>query len=207
MTPMRKSVLSLAVVALIGLPLLAGEFNKKISVGDKAPDFAGIPAVMKDQDTSLTLSDLKDDIVVLVFLANHCPVVGHYEDRVIDFAKEYQGKGVRVVGVAVTGGGQRKVDDLPAIKKRVLDKGYGFAYGFDETQKIGKDYGVVATPQFFVLDKARVIRYTGSMDDNENPTKVTKTFLKDAVDALLAGKEVPVKETKAFGCGVVYDKR
>src|SRR4051812_39398049 len=112
MATMRKSLLALAVLAMFAVPAFAGQFNKKVSVGDKAPTFAGIPAVMKDQDASLTLSDIKEDVVVLVFLANHCPVVTAYEDRIIDFANAYKNKGVKVVGVAVTGGQQRKQDDL-----------------------------------------------------------------------------------------------
>ena len=203
---MRKSVLSLAVLALVASPLLAGQFNKKVSVGEKAPTFSGIPAVMKDQETSLTLSDLKDDVVVLVFLANHCPVVTAYEDRIIDFANDYKGKGVKVVGVAVSGGRAREADNLPMIKKRVAEKNYPFAYGFDETQMIGKAYGATNTPQFFVLDKDRTIRYMGQLDDNQNESRVSKHYLRDAVDALLAGKEVPVKETRPMGCGIQYDR-
>jgi peroxiredoxin len=204
---MRKSVLSLAVVALVALPALAGKWNKKVSVGDKAPEFSGIPATMKGEDTSLTLKDIKEDVVVLVFLANHCPVVVANEDRFIDLADSYKGKSVKVVGVAVTGGGQRKQDDLPAIKKRVQEKGYNYVYGFDETQEIGRAYGATATPTVFVLDKDRVIRYMGALDDNTmNPAKVSKTWAKDAIDALLDGKEVPVKETQATGCGITYNK-
>jgi thiol-disulfide isomerase/thioredoxin len=205
---MRKLFLSLAAVALVAAPVIAGEFNKKVSVGQRAPGFDGIPAVMNGQDASLTLSDIKDDVVVLVFLANHCPYVVATEDRFIDFAKSYKDKGVRMVAVAVTGGGQRKQDDLTAIKARAKDKGFNFAYGFDESQQIGRDYGAVATPQVFVLDKDRVIRYMGAMDDSPlNEGKVTKTYMKDAVDALLAGNEPPVKETRAVGCGISYEKK
>src|SRR5947209_8681712 len=86
---MRHWILSLAGLALITGTALAGQYNTKISVGDKAPAFSGIPAVMGEKDASLSLNDLKEDVVVLVFLANHCPVVTAYEDRVIDFANDY----------------------------------------------------------------------------------------------------------------------
>src|SRR5271167_3441825 len=78
---MRKVLLSLVVVSLVALPAFAGKYNKVISVGQKAPDFSGVPAVMNGVDTSLTLTDLKEDVVVVVFLGNHCPVVKAYEDR------------------------------------------------------------------------------------------------------------------------------
>jgi thiol-disulfide isomerase/thioredoxin len=198
---MRKLVLTLAGLALIASPAFAGKYNKVVSVGQKAPTFSGIPAVIGDQDASLTLSDVKEDVVVLVFLANHCPVVMAYDDRIIDFANDYKGKNVKVVGVAVE---LRDQDRLPGIKQHVAEKKIPYVYGFDESQAIGKAYGATNTPQFFVLDKDRVIRYMGSMDDSQNESKVTKQFLRSAVDALLAGKTPEVEETRPFGCGVNY---
>jgi len=146
---MRNWILSLAGLALFAGTSLAGEYNKVISVGDKAPAFSGIPAVMGEKDASVSLGDIKEDVVVVVFLANHCPVVTQYEDRIIDFANEYKGKNVKVVGVCVN---DMDSDRLPAIKTRVKEKAYPFVYGYDESQKIGKAYGAVATPQFFDLD-------------------------------------------------------
>ena len=198
---MRSWILSLAGLALFAGSTLAGEYNKVISVGDKAPAFSGIPAVMGEKDASLSLGDIKEDVVVVFFLANHCPVVTAYEDRVIDFANDYKGKNVKVVGVCVNDMDQ---DRLPAIKTRVKEKGYPFVYGYDESQKIGRAYGATVTPQFYVLDKNRVIRYTGAMDDNMNEQKVKKQYLRDAVDAVLKGESVEVKETRATGCGVKY---
>jgi peroxiredoxin len=200
---MRHWILSLAGLALITGTAMAGQFNKVISVGDKAPAFSGIPAVMGDKDASVSLNDLKEDVVVLVFLANHCPVVTAYEDRIIDLANDYKGKSVKVVGVCVN---DMDSDRLPAIKARVKDKGYSFVYGYDESQKIGKAYGAVATPQFFVLDKDRTIRYTGALDDNQNESKVSKTYVRTAVDALLKGESVEVTETQPKGCGIGYKK-
>jgi peroxiredoxin len=198
---MRKLFLSLAGLALIASPAFAGKFNKVINVGDKAPSFSGIPAVMGEKDATLSLEDLKEDVVVLVFLGNHCPVVQAYEDRIIDFVNDYKGKNVKLVGVSVN---DLDSDRLPAIKTRVKDKGYNYVYGFDDSQKIGKAYGAAVTPQFFVLDKDRVIRYTGAMDDNINEGKVTKHYLKDAVNAVLNGETVEVTETQHKGCGVKY---
>jgi len=200
---MRKLFLSLAALALVASPVVAGEFNKKINVGQKAPSFSGIPAVMGEKDATISLEDTKEDVVVLVFLANHCPVVTAYEDRIIDTANEFKGKSVRFVGVSVN---RMDSDRLPAIKDRVKDKGYNFVYGFDESQKIGKAYGASVTPEFFVLDKDRNIRYTGALDDNQNESKVTKTYVKDAVNALLAGETVEVTETRPKGCGIRLEK-
>jgi len=201
---MRKVLLSLAVIAL-AVPVFADHFNKVVKVGDKAPDFSGIPAVSPTgEQSSLTLSDLKEDVVVLVFLANHCPVVLACDDRIIDFANDYKDKPVRLVAVSVN---NLDSDRLPGIKQHMKDKKLNYTYGYDESQAIGRAYGATNTPQFFVLDKERKIRYMGSMDDSAmNESKVTKHYLRDAVDALLAGKTPSVEETRPIGCSVKYKK-
>jgi len=201
---MRKLVLSLAVLALVASPALAGQYNKVVSVGEKAPAFSGIPATTKaGVDSSLSLSDIKEDVVVLVFLANHCPVVHAYEDRIIDFTNDYKGKSVKVVGVAVS---DQDVDRLPEIKKYMKEKGSNYVYGYDESQDIGRAYGATNTPQFFVLDKDRVIKYMGALDDNQTESKVKKTYLRDAVDAILKGDSPEVSETQPKGCNVKYKR-
>ncbi len=201
---MRKFALGFAVLSLVALPLLAGEFNKAVSIGDKAPDFSGIPAVdSKGEDTSLTLSDIKEDLVVLVFLGNHCPVVVAYEDRLIDFTNDYKDKGVKVVGVSIN---DMDSDRLPKIKEYMKDHKSNYVYGYDESGAIGHAYGNTNTPQFFVLDKERKIRYMGAMDDSQKEANVKKTYLRDAVDALLKGETPAVQETQPRGCTVKYKK-
>jgi len=203
---MRKVLLSLAVVSLVAVAALAGEYNKVISVGDKAPNFSGIPAVQNGEDTSLSLSDIKEDFVVVVFLANHCPVVKAYEDRLIEFTNAYKDKGVKVVGISVSNP-RMEQDKIPGIKEYTKDHKSNYIYGYDETQEVGRAYGAVATPQFFVLDKERKIRYTGALDDSQREDSVKKTYLKDAVDALLSGKTPAITETQAKGCGISYQKK
>jgi len=201
---MRKIALSLVVLALVAMPVFAGKYNTKITVGQKAPIFTGIPALTASgEETSISLPDIKEDVVVLVFLGNHCPVVQAYEDRLIDFTNDYKGKGVKVVGVSVN---NNDADRLPKIKDYMKDHKSNYVYGYDETQAIGRDYGAVVTPQFFVLDKERKIRYTGAMDDSQQEAKVNKTYLRDAVDAVLKGETPPVEETRALGCGVQYKR-
>jgi len=200
---MRKLFLTLAGLALIASPAFAGKYNKTISPGDKAPTFSGLPAAEGAKDTSISLGDIKDDVVVVVFLGNHCPVVVAYEDRIIDFANDYKSKGVKVVGISSN---DIEADKLPAIKTRIKDKGYNYVYGYDESGEVGKAYGASVTPQFYVLDKNRVIRYTGAMDDSMNEGKVKKQYLRAAVDAVLKGETVEEPETRAQGCGIKYKR-
>lgn len=202
---MRKVVLSLVAVAAVTLPSFAGEskYNKAVAPGDKAPTFSGLPAISAGEQTSVSLSDLKSDVVVVVFLANHCPAVKGYEDRLIEFTKDYKSKGVQVVGISVS---QMDGDKLPGIKDYMKENGSNYVYAYDESQEVGKAYGAVATPTFFVLNKDRKICYLGAMDDNMTESKVTKHYLRDAVDAVLAGKAPEVTETKARGCGIGYTR-
>jgi len=206
---MRKFVLALAAVALVASPAFAGKYNKKINIGQKAPDFSGVEAIDgKGGTTSVSLPDLKEDVVVLVFLANHCPYVTAIEDRLIDFADSNKGKSVRLVGIAVSGRGTRSKDDLTAIKEKTKEKKFNFAYGFDESQDVGRAYNATNTPQFFVLDKDRKIRYQGAFDNAPmDEAKASKHYVQDAVNALLAGKDVAVTETQQIGCGIQYDRK
>ena len=217
---MRKTLLAVGVVVFVAASVWAGpgKYNKIVAPGDKAPSFAGIQAVMGDKDTVVNLDDIREDAVVLVFLANHCPYVTKVEDRLIDFANDYKDKNVRVAAVCVTPPAEYapegynkeycEADTMAKIRQRVSDKKYPFAYGRNDSQKIGRDYGAVTTPTFFVLDKDRKIRYIGSLDDNiDDESKVTKRYLRDAVDAVLAGKPVEIDETRATpGCGIGYRK-
>jgi peroxiredoxin len=202
---MRKVALSLVVLSLVAVPVFAGKYNKVVSVGDKAPVFSGIPAVANGEESSVSLSDLKEDVVVLVFLANHCPYVVANEDRLIDFVNDYKDKSVKVVGLSVSG---NPVDKIPGIKTYMKDHKSNYLYGYDETQAVGKAYGATNTPQYFVLDKDRKIRYMGAIDDSPmKEDKVTKTYLRDAVNAVLKGETPAVEETGHPGCGIQYSKK
>jgi hypothetical protein len=143
--------------------------------------------------------------------------VTRVEDRVIDLVNDYKDKNVKLVAVCVTPlpdavpEGYNKEysekDTMDKIRERIKEKKYNFVYGRDDSQKIGREYGATATPVFFVIDKERKIRYTGLLDDNiADESKVTKRYVRDAVDALLAGKPVEVEETRSFGCGIGYRK-
>jgi peroxiredoxin len=206
---MRQWTLSLAVLALIVSPVFAGQYNKVVSVGDKAPAIAGIPAVSADGQTDITLNlaDIKEDVVVVAFLANHCPVVAGIEDRQVELIKSFKGKSVKFIGITCSNESMKDTDGIDAIKRKNKEGKYNLAYGVDESGKIGKAYGATVTPQYFVLDKERKIRYTGAIDDNQRDEgKVTKPYLKLAVDAVLANETVEITETKATGCGIAYKR-
>ncbi len=206
---MRQWILSIAALALVAAPALAGKYNKVISVGDKAPATAAIPAISADgsKEMSLNMSDIKEDVVVVAFLANHCPVVQACEDRLFDTVKAYKGKSVKFVGVCCSAPDMADQDGLAAIKAKIKEGKYNMAYGYDEGGKIGKSFGATVTPQFFVLDKDRVVRYTGLLDNaGRDESKTSKMYVKTAVDALLANESIEETETHATGCGIPYKR-
>jgi len=204
---MRQWILSLAAVALIAGTSFAGKFNKVLSVGDKAPALAGIPAVAAtgDKELTLNLADAKEDVVVVAFLANHCPAVIACEDRLHDLVKSFKGKSVKFIGVCSSGPQLADEDGIAAIKKKIKEDKYNLTYGYDEDGKIGKAFGATVTPTFFVLDKDRTIRYTGLLDAGAD-SKGSKAYVKTAIDAVLANETVEETETRAVGCGIPYKR-
>ena len=205
---MRQWTLSLAALALFTGVAFAGKYNTALSIGDKAPAIAGVPAVDGTKDVKLDMGAVKEDVVVVVFLANHCPVVQAVEDRLVEMVSAYKGKSVKFIGVCCSGApGSEAEDGIAAIKKKTADGKYNLTYAYDESGKIGKAYGAKVTPQVFVLDKDRTVRYTGLLDDSQmDETKVTKPYTKLAVDALLAGDTVEYTETRQNGCGIAYKR-
>ena len=91
------------------------------------------------------------------------------------------------------------------MAQEARDSGYTFPYLYDATQKIGRDYHATVTPHVFVLDQRRKIAYMGAVDDSQQPGGVKKHYLRDALDALLAGKKAPQEVTRQFGCGIQYE--
>lgn len=143
--------------------------------------------------------------MALTFWCNHCPYVQAWEQRVIAIQNEYGAKGVQVVAINSNDPANYPTDDFPHMVQRAKDKGYTFPYLHDESQEIARKYGATRTPEFFVFDKERRLVYHGAPDDNyESAARVEKHYLRDALDALLAGKEPATKETPPKGCSVKW---
>ncbi len=186
------------------LPALnAGDFNKTLTVGDAAPAWSGLVGT---DGKKHAMADLKDKAaVVVVFTCNSCPVATDYEPRVIALAKAFADKSVAVVAINVNTG---KEDALPAMTARAAKKKYPFAYLYDPTQKVARDYGAMYTPEVFVLDRSRKVVYMGAFDDKSPPGEPTKKLTELAVEAALAGKPAAVGETSASpGCRIKFARK
>ena len=202
----------LILAALFSGFLPANDDPKTLEIGSKAPDFK-LPGV--DGKTYSLASFKAAKILVIVFTCNHCPTAQAYEDRIINMAKEYKTKGVALVAISPNDPKSVRLDELgwsdmgdsfAEMKVRARQKKFPFPYLYDgDTEIASKKYGPIATPHVFVFDKDRKLRYQGRIDDVEKPTGTPKNLdARNAIDALLAGKEVPVTTTKVFGCSVKW---
>jgi thiol-disulfide isomerase/thioredoxin len=156
-------------------------------------------------DRNHTLAEMKGKLFVLVVSCNHCPYVIAYEPRIVALANEYGGRGVDFMAVNANDATRYPDDGMQPMKARARDRGFPFPYVRDDSQAFVRTLGARFTPEVYVFDEARRLRYHGRIDDNHrDPTQVTAHDLKNALDALLAGKEPPVTQTTAFGCSVKW---
>jgi peroxiredoxin len=172
-------------------------------IGDTATDFS-----LKNVDgKKVSLKDYKNAKgYIVVFTCNHCPYAQAYEDRIIALDKKYSAQGYQLVAINPNNPDKVAEDSFEKMQERAKAKKYAFPYLLDEGQKIFPQYGATKTPHVYILqktDKGNVVKYIGAIDDNsEDAGKVTQKYVENAVDALLKGKEVSVKETKAIGCSI-----
>jgi peroxiredoxin len=174
-----------------------------LSLGAKAPDFA-----LPDTEGRLVrLSDFQGAPALLViFMCNHCPYVKHIADELARFAKEYQAKGVAIVGINSNDAANYPDDSLEKMREEVKLRGYTFPYLYDETQEVAKAYRAACTPDFFLFDKEHRLVYRGQFDDSRpsNGVPVTGKDLRAALDAVLSGKPVPPDQKPSLGCNIKW---
>ena len=209
------AVLACALGSAATAAAVEGPTVPTLAIGAKAPDF-DLPGVDGKRYTLASFAQAK--VLVLVFTANHCPTAQAYEERVEKLHADFKGRGVQIVLVSPNDPLALRLDEqgysdlgdsFEDMKIRAKDRGWTFPYLYDgETEAMSRKYGPVATPHVFVFDGQRKLRFVGRVDDGENPAKVTVSDARNAVEAVLAGKPVPVETTKVFGCSVKWsDKR
>ena len=191
----------LACACLIaGTAAQAAKFNRVVEIGQSSPDWKDLEGTDGRKHSLTSYSAAK--VLVVVITCNHCPYAKVYENRLMRLAVDNAKRKVQVVAISVS---LSDADTLEAMEKRATEKKYPFDYLHDPSQKVAKDYGALATPTVFLLNEKRQIAYMGKIDDSPDPDDVTEHFLRDAIDAVLAGREPEVQETKAVGCPVIYE--
>jgi peroxiredoxin len=204
MTPIAR-IAGLGLLLALAPPAGAGKFNKKLSVGDRAPSWENLDGT---DGKKHALADLKAaDVVVVVFTCNTCPVATDYEDRIVAFASGHAGPGGKVAVVAINPN-TVKGDQLADMKKRAEKKKFPFAYLHDPSQETARAFGANFTPEFFVLDRDRRVVYMGAMDDKSPPTEPTAKYLEAGLKAALEGKKAGTGETSAAaGCRIRFNPK
>ena len=213
----NKHIILTAAIILFsaGLGVSATKMPKTLEIGAKAPDF-NLPAVDGKKYTPAAFN--KADILVVIFTCNHCPTAQAYEERMKKLVTDYKNKGVTVVAISPNDPKAVRLDELgysdvsdsfEEMKFRAKDKKFNFPYLYDgDNQKVSRAYGPVSTPHVFIFDKDRTLRYVGRIDDSEKPELVKSHDTRNAIEAMLAGKEAPVQKTRTFGCSIKWsDKR
>jgi peroxiredoxin len=171
-----------------------------LAIGDAAPVFEGLVGT---DGRPYGLSSVADrEAVILIFSSNRCPTAKAYAERMNALHRDYGPRGVQLLAIN-SNDPHLYPDESPArMVERATEDGYTFPYLFDDGQRVARAYGPRCTFQVFLLDRERRVRYTGRFDDSRLPGTVTTHDLRNALDDVLAGRDVRVAETKAFGCSL-----
>jgi peroxiredoxin len=173
-----------------------------VKIGDQVIPFT-LPGV---DDKEHALSDFTEaEVLAVIFSCNHCPYVLAWEDRMIQIQADYADRGVKFVLINSNDVTKYPQDSFPNMKTHAAEKGFNFPYLFDESQAIPTAYGATRTPEVFLFDKSGSLQYHGAIDDNyDNPNAVKANYLRDALDAVLAGETPPVQQTPPVGCTIKW---
>lgn len=180
-------------------------FTTPYQIGDMVKDFH----LKSVSNKMVSLKDYQNQKgVVVIFICNTCPIVQLYEQRIKDLHAFYSAKGYPVLAINANSAQRQPGDSFEKMQEKATKQSYPFDYLLDETQEVAKSFGATNTPQAYLLQQTPQgwqLQYMGAVDNSaQDPNAVTKTYLKNAIDALLAGKEVKTTKTKAVGCSIKW---
>jgi peroxiredoxin len=172
-----------------------------VALAEQAPTFALLGIDGREH----TLESYDDAaVLVLIQSCNHCPYVLAWEGRMKAVQADYADRGVTLVAVNSNDANYKPADSFDEMVKHAASEDFNFDYLHDEDQALARALGSERTPEVFVFDRDRKLVYHGAIDDNRDDTEVGTRYLRDALDALLAGQEPPVAETPPVGCSVKW---
>ena len=196
-----KNIITLFLVLSASIMMAANILTEGgLQVGDKAPDFS-----LKNLDGSfVSLSDYKDPKgYIVIFTCNTCPYAVMYEDRIKELHSKYANMGYPVIAINPNDPSVKEGDSPADMKVRAQEKGFEFPYLFDAGQTVFPQYGATKTPHVYLLDKNKIVKYIGAIDDNpQDATGVDVKYVEDAIDALSKGQNPNPSTTKAIGCSI-----
>jgi peroxiredoxin len=172
-----------------------------LALDERAPAFT-LPGV---DGSSHSLDDYADsELLVLIQSCNHCPYVLAWEGRMLAIQRDYADRGVRIVAFNSNDASRYAADSFDAMRRRAESEGFNFDYLHDEDQALARALGAERTPEVFLFDGERTLRYHGAIDDSRDEDAVTTHYLRDALDAALRRDEPPIGETTPVGCTVKW---
>jgi len=180
-----------------------------MELGHPAPDFslpAANPEVDDRGDEHRSLADYNDaEVLVVVFMCNHCPYVQHIEDALLDVAREYQQRDVQFVGICSNDPERYPDDSFESMAARARENDYPFPYLQDETQEVAQAYEAACTPDIYVFDEDRVLAYRGRFDETRpDHGEPHGEDLRQALDELLETGEVTMEQSPSMGCNIKW---
>jgi peroxiredoxin len=182
----------------------AAEAAGALALGSKAPLAT---TKMKNVDGKpVAIADVTGKAgTLVVFTCNHCPFAKGWEERIVELANGYSKKGIGVILVNANDPAKYAEDGLTEMQARAKTRGLQVPYVVDETSAVARAFGATVTPEAFLFDKGGKLAYHGTIDDNhKDAAKVQNRYLKDALDAVVAGKAPAQPETKSLGCGIKF---
>ena len=210
----RAALAFCAWLALAASPLIAAPEEVHVpilAIGAAAPDFC-LPGI--DGQTHCLRDYASAKVLVIAFTCNHCPTAQLYETRIKQLARDYRDKGVTLIAIEPNNPNAVRLDEMgytdvgdsfEDMKTRAAYRHFNFPYLYDgETQRVSRAYGPSATPHLFIFDAQRKLRYTGRVDNNPREPLVTSRDARNAIDAILADKPVPIAKTPSVGCSTKW---
>ena len=203
---LASTVSAIAILTGAAAVARAGESTGGIAIGTKVPAAVAKTKMKNVDGKMLSITDVTGKAGTLViFTCNHCPFAKAWEQRIVELGNTYSGKGVGVLLVNANDPTTHAEDNFEGMQARAKSLGMKVPYVVDDTSGVAKAFGASVTPEAFLFDKAGKLAYHGAVDDNRNePDKVKARYLKDALDAVVAGKAPAVSETKGLGCGIKF---
>ena len=188
------SLLIVALAAVAGSGRNPGDLPAPPAIGAMIDDFK-----LPDADGAQhTLNSLKGkNGAVIIFIATRCPVSNGYNERMEQLAQDYQSKGINVIGI-----NSNSTEPASEVKSHAAEKHLTFAILKDDGNKIADRLGANHTPEAYVIDATGKLVYHGRIDNSQNTANITSNDLRDALDALLAGKPIQKTTSVAFGCSI-----
>lgn len=177
-------------------------YSKGMPVGTDMPGFE-LKGVDGNTWTPENVADAR--VLVVVFTCNHCPYAKASEDRLIALQKDFSDRGVRFMLINPNDADRYSDDSFENMIRRAKEKDFPFPYLFDETQEVANAYDAACTPDIFVFDKERKLRYNGRIDDNwQHPEQVTREDLRTVLEDLLAERDISIDPKPSMGCSIKW---